>query len=103
LTTIDYACFAVIYTGVLLDKYIVNPQAHLLKAKAVNDVDSMSFSSIINAVPNYYLVILLNSELLFDYYREYINCTVNFQINDIRQLPILMPTNEQLNTCKPSV
>jgi hypothetical protein len=82
---------------------ILNPQARLLKAKmkikSVNDVGSMSLSSIVDFLPNYYFIILLNSELLFDYYREYINCTVNIQINDIRQLPIVIPTNEQLDTC----
>jgi hypothetical protein len=84
---------------------ILNPQARLLKAKlktkSVNDVGSMSLCSTVGFVPNYFIVILLNSELLFDYYREYINCTVNIQINDIRQLPIRIPTNEQLQTCKP--
>jgi hypothetical protein len=83
---------------------ILNPQARLLKAKmktkSVNDVGSMSLSSIVDSLPNYYLVVLLNSEFIFNYYREYINCTVNIQINDIRQLPILIPTNKQLGICK---
>ncbi|MDR1829544.1 MAG: Eco57I restriction-modification methylase domain-containing protein [Candidatus Fibromonas sp.] len=85
---------------------ILNPQARLLKAKmktkSVNDVGSMSLSSIVDTMlPDYYIVILLNSELLFNYYREFINCTVNIQINDIRQLPIRIPTVEQLRQCKP--
>ncbi len=79
---------------------ILNPQAKLLKAKlkskTVNDVGSMSLSSIVDIVPNYYLVALLNSELLFNYYREYINCTVNIQINDIRQSPVFIPNQTQL-------
>jgi hypothetical protein len=83
---------------------ILNPQARLLKVKmkkkSVNDVGSMSLISIVTSLPNYYFVILLNSELLFNYYREYINCTVNIQINDIRQLPIIVPTKEQLDKCK---
>ena len=78
----------------------MNPQAKLLKAKlkskTVNDVGSMSLSSIVDIVPNYYLVALLNSELLFNYYREYINCTVNIQINDIRQSPLFIPNQTQL-------
>lgn len=82
---------------------VLNPQARLLKAKlktkTVNDVGSMSLFSILNSTPNFYLVTLLNSELLFNYYREFINCTVNIQINDIRQLPIIIPTKEQLNIC----
>jgi hypothetical protein len=82
---------------------VLNPQARLLKArlktKTVNDVGSMSLFSISNSTPDYYLVTLLNSEILFDYYREFINCTVNIQINDIRQLPIIIPTKEQLKIC----
>jgi len=71
-----------------------------MKTKSVNDVGSMSLCSIVHSLPNYYFVSLLNSELLFDYYREYINCTVNIQINDIRQIPIIVPTNDQLERCK---
>jgi hypothetical protein len=82
---------------------ILNPQARLLKtkikSKSVNDVGSMSLFSIHKNIPNYYLVVLLNSELIFDYYREFINCTVNIQINDIRQLPIYIPSLEDLNYC----
>lgn len=83
---------------------ILNPNARLLKAKlkqiSVNDVGSMSLSSIVNLVPNHYLISLLNSDVLFDYYREFINVTVNIQINDIRQLPIIIPDEEQLNNFK---
>jgi hypothetical protein len=53
----------------------------------------------LDSVPNYYLITILNSEIMFDYYREFINCTVNIQINDIRQLPIMIPTKEQLEIC----
>lgn len=74
---------------------VLNPNARLLKTKlktkSVNDVGSMSLISVVTAIPNFYFVILLNSELLFGYYREFINVTVNIQINDIRQLPIIIP------------
>jgi hypothetical protein len=79
---------------------VLNPQARLLKVrlkyKTVNDVGSMSLFSILDSIPNYFLITLLNSEILFDYYREFINCTVNIQINDIRQIPIIIPTKKQL-------
>lgn len=52
----------------------------------------MSLSSVFPKIPNYYIVTLLNSDLLFEYYREYLNCTVNVQINDIRQIPIIVPS-----------
>jgi uncharacterized ubiquitin-like protein YukD len=85
---------------------VLNPQARLLKAKlktkSVNDVGSMSLCSLDpELIPNYYLVILLNSVLLFDYYREFINCTVNIQINDIRQLPIRIPSKQQIEEILP--
>ena len=79
---------------------VLNPNARLLKVKmksaSVNDVGSMSLSSVLENIPNYYIVCILNSEFIFDYYREFINCTVNIQINDIRQLPIIIPTKENL-------
>ena len=56
----------------------------------------MSLCSLLKSVPNYYIICLLNSNLLFDYYREYLNCTVNVQINDIRQIPLVIPTEEDL-------
>ena len=84
---------------------VLNPNARLLKAKmksaSVNDVGSMSLSSICNAIPNYYIVCILNSELLFEYYREFINCTVNIQINDIRQLPVIVPSKNNLEEILP--
>ena len=83
---------------------ILNPQARLLKTKlkvkSVNDVGSMSLSSIIDKIPDFYFVILLNSDILFDYYRDFLNITVNIQINDIRQLPIIIPSQEQLEIYK---
>lgn len=60
----------------------------------------MSLMSTIDSVPNFYFVTLLNSNIIFDYYREFINCTVNIQINDIRQIPIIIPSKEDLSICK---
>ena len=56
--------------------------------------------TLIEDIPNLYFVILLNSNLIFDYYREFINCTVNIQINDIRKLPVIIPDATQLEFCK---
>ena len=79
---------------------VLNPKTRLLKVKmksaSVNDVGSMSLSTLLENIPNYYLVCVLNSDFIFDYYREFINCTVNIQINDIRQIPIIIPTKESL-------
>lgn len=80
---------------------VLNPKARLLKVKlkqaSVNDVGSMSLMPIIGTISSNYIIALLNSNLIFDYYREFINCTVNIQINDIRQVPIIIPQPNQLN------
>lgn len=81
----------------------MNPNARLLKARlkasSVNDVGSMSLYPIGKLDSDFYIAIL-NSNLMFDFYREFINCTVNIQINDLRQLPIRMPSEEQLSEIK---
>ena len=83
----------------------MNPQARLLKAKmktaSVNDVGAMSLSTIYTQTPNYYFVSILNSNLLFNYYRTFINCSVNIQINDIRMLPVIIPTQHELKAIEP--
>ncbi len=67
-----------------------------LKEKSVNDVASMSLYNIHDLTTNKYLICMLNSSFLFNYLKTYINYTVNLQINDIRQLPIIIPTPEKL-------
>ena len=61
----------------------------------------MSLSSMIAQLPNYYFVSILNSELLFNYYRTFVNCSVNIQINDIRLLPVVVPSYAVLELIKP--
>ena len=78
---------------------VLNPKARLLKAKlklaSVNDVGSMSLMPIKPDLSSKFIIGLLNSNLIFDYYREFVNCTVNIQINDIRQIPIIIPNMEE--------
>ena len=79
---------------------VLNPNARLLKVKlkaaTVNDVGSMSLISTSEYLSNAFFVSVLNSNIIFDYYREFINCTVNIQINDLRQIPIIIPSKEEL-------
>lgn len=56
----------------------------------------MSLMPILEELSSKFIIGLLNSNLIFDYYREFVNCTVNIQINDIRQIPIVIPQKEQL-------
>lgn len=62
----------------------------------VNDVGSMALHSMSELVPNYYIVCLGNSFLFSRYSESFLNFTVNFQINDARLLPIIIPTYSQL-------
>ena len=62
----------------------------------MNDVGSMSLMPIMAELSSKFIIGLLNSNLIFDYYREFVNCTVNIQINDIRQIPIVLPQRKQL-------
>lgn len=81
----------------------MNPNARLLKAKlkasSVNDVGSMSLYPIGKLESDFFIAVL-NSNLIFDVYCEFINCTVNVQINDLRQLPIRIPDEKQLSKIK---
>ena len=66
-----------------------------LKQSSVNDVGAMTLTSVTDLISNTVLVGLLNSNLLFTFYREFINCSVNIQINDLRLIPIIIPTEQQ--------
>lgn len=67
-----------------------------LKDKSINDVASMSLYNKQANINNSYLVAILNSRFMYDYLKEFINNTVNLQINDFRQLPIVIPDQEKL-------
>lgn len=67
-----------------------------LSSVGVNDVGGMSLHSKSPLIPDYYIVCLCNSYLMSRYSETFINFTVNFQINDARILPIIVPTPTQL-------
>lgn len=65
------------------------------KKNGVFDVLSMSlFTQTI--FPDWYFVSLINSRLVSLYVDNFVNSTSHFQINDARQLPIIIPTEIQL-------
>lgn len=45
-------------------------------------------------LPDWYFVALINSEFISLYVDNFINNTSHFQINDARQLPIIIPQKE---------
>ncbi len=62
------------------------------KQRSINDVKSMSIYSVTESVPEDFIITLINSTLLSYYVDTFINNTQTFQINDARQLPIIIPT-----------
>lgn len=70
------------------------------KDKSINDVKSMSLYGMIETVPEYYIISLINSTFMSYYVDSYVNNTQTFQINDARQLPIVVPNSRQLYEIK---
>ena len=60
----------------------------------------MSIYGLTEKVPEYYIICLINSTLMSYYVDNYVNNTQTFQINDARQLPIIIPTQEELKVCR---
>lgn len=67
-----------------------------IKEKSIHDVLTMSLFPII--LNSKYFVSILNSNLMSIYLNAFVNTTVHFQINDARQLPILIPNSTQLQS-----
>lgn len=70
-----------------------------LKRNGVFDVLSMTLFTM-TQLPGWYYVSLINTEVVRLYIDNFINNTFYFQINDARQLPIVMPTQQQLSEIK---
>ncbi|HPX57890.1 MAG TPA: hypothetical protein PLY48_03050, partial [Candidatus Cloacimonas acidaminovorans] len=68
-----------------------------LKDRSVYDVTSMSMFSLMPNIPDWFFVCLINSKFISEYVNDFENNTSIFQINDARQLPIIIPTQEQLD------
>ena len=66
-----------------------------IKANGVFDVLSMSLFTM-TELPDWYYVSLINSEFVSLYVDNFINNTSHFQINDARQLPIMIPNVNDL-------
>lgn len=64
--------------------------------KSIYDVKSMSLFSNTFLVNDKFIISLINSNFIGKYIKHFINSTVSFQINDARQIPIVIPTKQQL-------
>ncbi|HUS50544.1 MAG TPA: N-6 DNA methylase, partial [Candidatus Paceibacterota bacterium] len=67
-----------------------------LKGNSIHDVKSMSLFGLTEKVPEYYIISIINSTFVSEYVNDFINNTQTFQINDARQLPIIIPNENQL-------
>jgi hypothetical protein len=78
----------------------LNESSEYLKARireaGVFDVNAMSVFIENNLISEKFLVALLNSYFIFKFKKIFINNTSAFQINDAKQLPIVIPTKAQL-------
>lgn len=70
-----------------------------VKAKGIFDVLSMSLFTM-TQLPDWYFVSIINSEFISLYVDNFINNTSHFQINDARQLPIVIPNNTMFEYLK---
>ena len=66
------------------------------KQKSIHDVKSMSIFGLTNKVPEDYIIVLINSTLISYYVDNFVNNTQTFQINDARQLPIIIPALQDI-------
>ena len=67
------------------------------KGKSINDVKSMSLYSIATVgIPESFFICVINSNFISHYVDDYINNTQTFQINDARQIPIIIPSKNDL-------
>lgn len=70
-----------------------------LSQKAVNDVGGMTLHSYSDLISNEYIVAVGNSNFASRYTETFVNFTVNFQINDCRMIPIIIPNETWLDSC----
>lgn len=67
------------------------------KGKTVNDVQGMSLCCATNYITSRYITAICNADFISRYTEAFINSTVIFQINDCRQIPIIMPHKSDLD------
>ncbi len=66
------------------------------KEISIHDVKSMSLFGVTEAVPENYMITLINSTFISYYVDNFVNNTQTFQINDARQLPIIVPSKSEI-------
>ena len=67
-----------------------------MKQKSINDVKSMSLFGLSDKVPEWYIICIINSTFMSQYVDNFVNNTQTFQINDARQLPFIIPNQQEI-------
>lgn len=57
----------------------------------------MSLYAMGETIPEYYIICLINSTFMSYYVDTFVNNTQTFQINDARQLPVIIPDKKTIN------
>ena len=65
------------------------------KEKSIHDVKSMSIFGVSDSVEEDYIITLINSTFISYYVDNFVNNTQTFQINDARQIPVIIPQKEE--------
>jgi hypothetical protein len=60
----------------------------------------MSFFSVTECVPEYYMICMINSRFIAYYVDSFVNATSHCTTGDAKLIPILVPTKEQLEYYK---
>lgn len=60
----------------------------------------MSIFAISDSVPEDYIITMINSTFISYYVDNFVNNTQTFQINDARQLPIIIPSLIDINKAR---
>jgi hypothetical protein len=70
------------------------------KQKTVHSTESMSFFSVTERVPEFYMISMINSRFIAYYIDAFVNSTSHCTTGDAKLIPILVPNNQQLEYFK---
>mgnify|MGYP001079304936 FL=1 len=70
------------------------------KQKTVHSTESMSFFSAVDNIPESYMISLMNSRLIAFYIDSFVNSTSHCTTGDAKLIPLLIPTQNQLDKIK---
>ncbi len=71
------------------------------KQKTVQSTESMSFFSMIDSVPEFYMITIMNSSFAAFYIDTFVNSTSHCTTGDAKLIPMVIPTQKALETIKP--